>query len=106
MRFKLGRRAISFDSKLFLRVVVKDFFIRRVPHKLKTHARWRAEGVERWPFRLIDDCNVFHLKRCGPSVRAKGKPRFGHRDYPIQPGRRDGRVKIVNLIFRNNLPLK
>jgi len=65
-----------------------------------------AYGIKAGPLRLINNRNILHLERCGLPVRANDKVPFGNWNDPIQPRRRNWRMKIVNLILRSSLPLK
>jgi len=76
------------------------------PNHFEVHSRGSSNRVQRRPARLINDRDIVHLESDGVSVGSDGEASFGHRNNPVEPGRRDGRVKIVNLIGRDRRPLK
>jgi len=103
---KLGRSAIAFDPELFLGIVIHNSFVGRLPYHPETHHGRLAHGIEGGPIRLINDWDIFHLEGGALPAGTDDESLFGHRDYPIQPGGRNGGVKIVDLVCRGSLPLK
>lgn len=106
MDLHLSGSAIAFDSELLVRVVIDDFLIRRLAYHLTAQNGWCAFGIKRRKLRLVNDCDIFHLKRCCLPVSAKEKPSFRNRDNPEQPRRRNPRMKIVDFVSGDDLPPK
>jgi hypothetical protein len=55
---------------------------------------------------LIDNRDIIHFQCCRASVRTNDESRFRDRNHPIQPGRGNRGMEIVNLVRRGSLPLK
>src|ERR1700733_34669 len=76
------------------------------PNHFKVHSCGSGNRVQRRPARLINNRDIVHLESDGVSVGSNGEASFGHGNDPVEAGRRDGRVKIVNLVGRDRRPLK
>ena len=95
---KPAHGAIPCEPELLGRILVMHGFVCGLPDQFERHPGGRGDRIQCRPTRLIDDGNISHFQRDRLSIGADCQARARNRSYPIEPGRRDGRMEIVNLI--------
>jgi hypothetical protein len=87
MSLELARSTRAGKSELLRGIVIVDRLAGRFPDHLESHASGNGDGVECWPFRLVDNWNVTHFD--GDRICVRVHIQAARRNWygPVKSGR-------------------
>ena len=98
LRLELAGGASAGEAEMFGGVFILHGLAGGFPNHLESHARGSGDRVKSRPARLIDYGDILHLQREDAAIGTDCEAVLWDGNDPVESRRRDGRMKIVNLV--------